>query len=557
MYKKIILVLFLFLLPFSIQAVTTIEGEVTVMYVDDFKNNKAHKKYFLNKYELKNLKKNQKDKLNTGSKVKLKGNILGNSISEVEILDIQGVVTELTGVQNVLVLAANFNDRALNCTLPEIDTLMFNDTNSVSDLWEEIAYNKISVVGDSFGPYNINQSYTGICDVSNWGNQLNQFAQNDGINLSNYNRYVYVLPPGPCPAAGYGTVGGSPSRSWIFTCDIADVYAHELGHNFQLGHSSTLVDGNISTYGDTSSIMGLGGGPLRQLNAPQKEDLSFILDYQEVTQSNEYFISPTEADSNSIYPRGLKIFRTVTDELYDEYYYISYRQPIGYDANLSNFHLNSATIHRQRVGTPSSTYRLAVLDDNTSFNIENITVTQLEHTPEYVKVRVELDGVIEPYCGDGNLNTGEQCDDGNNIPGDGCDAFCQIEPYCGDGNLNTGEQCDDGNNIPGDGCDAFCQIEQPPVDNVPPTPPTNLFGKVKGKVVNLNWGASSDNVEVIGYNIYRDAINIATTTSTTYTDSIEFNLVYKYHVIAFDAENNMSDPSNSLFISRKGKGNKK
>jgi len=34
---------------------------------------------------------------------------------------------------------------------------------------------------------------------------------------------------------------------------------------------------------------------------------------------------------------------------------------------------------------------------------------------------------IEPYCGDGNLDLGEQCDDGNNISGDGCSATCKTE----------------------------------------------------------------------------------------------------------------------------------
>ncbi len=33
----------------------------------------------------------------------------------------------------------------------------------------------------------------------------------------------------------------------------------------------------------------------------------------------------------------------------------------------------------------------------------------------------------EPFCGDGNLDPGEECDDGNNMDGDGCSAHCTVE----------------------------------------------------------------------------------------------------------------------------------
>ena len=70
----------------------------------------------------------------------------------------------------------------------------------------------------------------------------------------------------------------------------------------------------------------------------------------------------------------------------------------------------------------------------------------------------------EPACGDGIVQSGEQCDDGNTVPGDGCDALCQDEPvpgFCGDGEIDAGEECDDGNTLPGDGCNELCEDEVP------------------------------------------------------------------------------------------------
>ena len=68
----------------------------------------------------------------------------------------------------------------------------------------------------------------------------------------------------------------------------------------------------------------------------------------------------------------------------------------------------------------------------------------------------------DPACGDGTLDTGEQCDDGNTVAGDGCSASCKTEstrPACGDGKVDADEQCDDGNTKAGDGCSPTCTKE--------------------------------------------------------------------------------------------------
>ncbi len=64
-----------------------------------------------------------------------------------------------------------------------------------------------------------------------------------------------------------------------------------------------------------------------------------------------------------------------------------------------------------------------------------------------------------PVCGNGVVESGEQCDDGNTTNGDGCSSTCQTEGPCGNGVVNAGEQCDDGNTADGDGCSSTCQLE--------------------------------------------------------------------------------------------------
>lgn len=62
-------------------------------------------------------------------------------------------------------------------------------------------------------------------------------------------------------------------------------------------------------------------------------------------------------------------------------------------------------------------------------------------------------------CGNGVVCSPEQCDDGNTTALDGCSAVCQLEAICGNGALEPSEQCDDGNAYDGDCCSAFCQYE--------------------------------------------------------------------------------------------------
>src|SRR3989339_392453 len=71
---------------------------------------------------------------------------------------------------------------------------------------------------------------------------------------------------------------------------------------------------------------------------------------------------------------------------------------------------------------------------------------------------------VNADCGNGILESSEQCDDGNRISYDGCSYYCSNETYrssyCGDGHLFIGkEECDDKNKISGDRCSSTCENE--------------------------------------------------------------------------------------------------
>jgi glucose/arabinose dehydrogenase len=99
-----------------------------------------------------------------------------------------------------------------------------------------------------------------------------------------------------------------------------------------------------------------------------------------------------------------------------------------------------------------------------------------------------------------------------------------------------------------------------PPDTEKPTAPSNLSGTASGTTVTLKWTASTDNVQVLAYDVYREGAKVATVAgtigtppATTYTDSgLAANTTYSYSVIARDPTGNPSDPSNTATVKTGG-----
>lgn len=88
------------------------------------------------------------------------------------------------------------------------------------------------------------------------------------------------------------------------------------------------------------------------------------------------------------------------------------------------------------------------------------------------------------------------------------------------------------------------------VDTQAPTVPGNLrTDSVTTTTVALRWNASTDNIGVTSYRIYRGSTPIGTATGLTYTDSgLTQATSYSYRVTARDAAGNESNPSSTLNV---------
>ncbi|MCB2196941.1 MAG: M4 family metallopeptidase [Bacteroidetes bacterium] len=87
-------------------------------------------------------------------------------------------------------------------------------------------------------------------------------------------------------------------------------------------------------------------------------------------------------------------------------------------------------------------------------------------------------------------------------------------------------------------------------DTEAPTAPANLTASnITSSSVDLTWTASTDNIGVNGYDIYKDNAYLASSTSTSYSVSgLSASTSYNFYVKAKDAAGNISTASNTVNV---------
>ncbi|HLG18365.1 MAG TPA: Ig-like domain-containing protein, partial [Bdellovibrionota bacterium] len=407
------------------ESLSRITGRLEIIQVDNFDNPIEEKIYLLEDsvshqtFEL-YFAGEPPANLSTGSTISVQGWVEGSAIyleavsfssvplskdaSGIEVLDVQ-VAPEATSsnVRRAVVLIADFIDSPSDCTSEsQAADAMFTGVQSVDGMYRESSFGVVSFPGDTNANgqpdvyrVSIPASVADACAPTPWATQADAAAVSMGVDLSLYQHKVYALPQNvTCSWAGLANVGcAGTCRAWTRIC-YSDIFAHELGHNLGMAHASTDVnnDGIVdSEYGDTSDIMGYGGIGWRQFNGPHKEQMGWLPPSQitEITGGGTRIVtlSPLEIDAASApYSQLVKIPKAGTNE----YYYVSYRRRIGYDAALSLSYADRANVHHSHP-PDSRTFFIQALSDTGTFQdlISGITVTQLSHDANGVTVQID------------------------------------------------------------------------------------------------------------------------------------------------------------------------
>jgi hypothetical protein len=290
-------------------------------------------------------------------------------------------------------------------------------------------------------------------------------------------------------------------------------------------------------------------------------------------------------------PTMLKIAKPDTND----FYYLSYRQPTGYDATLSSTYTKGVNVHRYRGSGYAYTTHITTLTNGGIFtdNANGIRVEQLASADGYATVQVSFGCAaatptvaLSPSALTLTTGaTGTLSVDVANRDGAGCgETRFSLETLgsevgwpdpisltlapgaTGTATLAIGANLVEGayrisvSAIDEDGLEPSHAEGQGSaslvIDGTAPSVPANVAGKSDNKgAITLTWDAATDALSgVAGYDVYRNETTIGQTSGTSFKDTGTVGgITYEYRVTARDGSGNVSLFSNVVSVTASGK----
>ena len=396
------------------------------------------------------------------------------------------VVAAATGTKSVAVLLFNFsNNTSQPWTTSSVRGVVFDNSNSVDEYFRDASYGQLALSGDVFGWYTIDSSNAG-CQYTTWANEARAKATAAGVPLASYQYTVYAFPStSSCGWAGLAYLPGT--GSWINGAMTLRVVSHELSHNFGVHHASTLAcsSGGTPTTFTGPCTQSEYGDPFTVMGAAQtrhhvnwhRAQLGWFADTQTVTTSGTYLLAPAELTGP---PRMLRVARGD-----GTYLNLEFRQPWGIFDNFSAGDpvVNGVSIRIAPNLTSLVQSKLVDANPGGSFSDAALRVGQ---------------SVTDPLTGV-SLTT-----------------------------ISVGP------------AGAMVSIQFGSDSQAPSTPGSLSASPASSSSVQLSWTAATDNVAVAGYRVYRNSVQVGTTTALSYLDSgLQPQTTYGYEVRAYDAAGNV------------------
>ena len=490
---------------------------------------------------------------------------------------------------------------------------MFYNSHSVDNLYAQASFNQTGfpdTAGTVVGPVTVSK-FAG-CPYNSYANAADQAATNAGVDVTQYQHRIYILPGGSvsdCNWLALGVVGsyGSNStlRSWSTVID-SSALAHELGHNKGWHHAATdgnnngfiLAESTDDEYGDQSGTMGYCCTE-KKFNAVHMDQIGWY-DSQPagtmlaVAGSGNYTLVPLGSDPLATPGHQiLKVSKPDTGEVY----YLSYRQPIGLDNFISASYTTGLNIHHASE-TGRYSYFIRALSDLQNFDdpANGLTIVQNWHDSSGVNVTISYDSCLPANPSVTMAPTTQMVDPNvavsvdysvtvSNNDSAGCDpSSFGLDSSLGTLANSTGLVSPGASSSPvvvsmnssvlaglfeGDN-DFIVDADRGPntgsgsgnliADRMPPSAPGNpaaVQKKVKGQQrIEVTWGASSDDGSGVSeYRIFLGGNQIGTSNSLKFVDtSSPLSDPLEYSIMAVDGLNHVSAATLATFTPGSGGG---